>query len=35
MKIGGFTVTPDDSDMYAIVDSETEGYRIFRFSFPD
>ena len=35
MKIGGFTVTPDDSDMYAIVDSETEGYRIFRFALPD
>lgn len=31
LKAGALTVTPDDSTLYALTDSETEGFRIFRF----
>ena len=34
LKAGALAVTPDDSTLYALADSETEGYRIFRFPLP-
>lgn len=34
LKVSGLAVTPDDSTLYALADSETEGYRIFRFPLP-